>query len=261
MTSVSADARQDLADPPLALLRRPQRARRASPAGSPPGCGGRRSAGRPPRRGPPRARRRAASSAPATVTSRAAAARRRSRAPRGSRSAAPTGTAAPRRRAHPLGPQAHASASGAAVAGALDDTRPHAAAADLLQQVREPRDRRRPGARRRPRARSGARPRCACASARAPRRTASGSHHAASSATTRVSSPISLDAPPITPARASAGSPPRPAITPTRAGSLRSIAVERRQRLALARPAHHQLAPGTRARSNAWLGWPVSIIT
>ena len=79
------------------------------------------------------------------------------------------------------------------------------------------------------------------ASARAPRRTASGSHHAASSATTRVSSEISLDAPPMTPARASAGSPPRPAMTPTRAGSFRSDAVERRDRLAFPRPAHHQL--------------------
>ena len=60
------------------------------------------------------------------------------------------------------------------------------------------------------------------ARARAPRRTASGSHQAASRATAVVPSWISLDAPPMTPASARAASPPCPAMTPTRAGSVRS---------------------------------------
>ena len=57
-----------------------------------------------------------------------------------------------------------------------------------------------------------------------------------------VSSEISLEAPPMIPARASAGSPPWPATTPTRAGQRALDAVERRQPLALARPAHAQRA-------------------
>ena len=98
-------------------------------------------------------------------------------------------------------------------------------------------------------------------SARAARRMASGSHQAASSATSAVASWISLEAPPMMPASASAGSPPLPAITPTRPGSVRSwpssvvsVSPSRDQRTTSA-------SPGTRARSKAWLGWPSSIIT
>ena len=81
-------------------------------------------------------------------------------------------------------------------------------------------------------------------SARAARRIASGSQQAASSATTRVASWISLDAPPMIPASASAGSPPLPAITPTRAGSVRSLPSSVVSALALARPAHDERPAG-----------------
>ena len=63
------------------------------------------------------------------------------------------------------------------------------------------------------------------------------------------------------PASASAGSPPWPAITPTRAGSVRSSPSS----VVSLSPARDQrttsLPPGTRARSKAWVGWPISIIT
>jgi len=97
------------------------------------------------------------------------------------------------------------------------------------------------------------------ASALAARRTLSGSQYAASSATVRVESDTSLEAPPMMPARPSGAS--GPATTPMRVLRARSTpssvvtrSPSRAQRIT-SRPS------GTLARSKACDGWPISIIT
>ena len=91
------------------------------------------------------------------------------------------------------------------------------------------------------------------------RRIESGSHQAASRATVRVSSETSLEAPPMIPASASA--PSVPATTPTRPDRMRPTPSSVVRRSPSRAQRTMSLPSGTRARSKAWDGCPISIIT